>query len=210
MFTMCKAIIVGRGDDMIISEQLHDAIDTERLHLRRFREDDWDDMIEYLSDPEVMKFEPFLTGEKRREWVATRITSNDFWAVCLADTGKMIGDIYMGQGEQNAWELGYIFNAKYQNQGYATEAAGALICRTFYVEGAHKICAFCNPDNVASWKLLERLGFCREGHLRKNTYVRLDLDGHPIWHDTFVYGMLHEEWENNHIHRINHSLVVDR
>lgn len=178
---------------------MYDSIKTKRLHLRRFTESDWEDMYEYISDPEVMRYEPLLTETENREWVAARIACNDFWAVCLADTGKMIDDIYLGEEGQNHWEIGYMFNSKYQKQGYATEAAGPLICRTFQIEGAHRISAFCNPDNIASWKLLERLGVRREGYLRQNVTVRQDENGNPIWQDTFLYGILKGEWLKNHM-----------
>lgn len=178
--------------------QLFETIHTERLYLRRFQESDLEDMYEYLSDPEVMKYEPLLTEEECREWAAARLASNDFWAVCLADNGKMIGDIYMGKGEYDNWELGYVFSSRYQKQGYAAEASGPLICRTFLIEGAHRICIFCNPYNIASCKFAERLGFRLEGHIKQNVYFRQDRNGNPIWQDTLLYGILKEEWVQNH------------
>ena len=53
----------------------------------------------------------------------------------------------------------------------------------------------CNPLNKPSWKLLERLGFRREGHLIKNIYFKKDSLGDPIWSDTYEYGILAEEWK---------------
>jgi RimJ/RimL family protein N-acetyltransferase len=53
----------------------------------------------------------------------------------------------------------------------------------------------CNPENQASWKLLERLGFRREGTLLKNIYFFTDENDNPIWQDTFEYGLLKEEWK---------------
>lgn len=52
----------------------------------------------------------------------------------------------------------------------------------------------CNPQNQSSWKLLERLGFRREGTLIRNIYFFCDEAGEPLWQDTYEYGMLKEEW----------------
>jgi len=52
----------------------------------------------------------------------------------------------------------------------------------------------CNPLNTASGRLLERLGFRREGHFIRNIYFKKDQAGEPIWCDTYAYGMLREEW----------------
>lgn len=180
---------------------LYETIYTERLFIRRIMDGDLEDLYEYITDPEVMKFEPLLTEAESRKWAQERIASNDFWAVCLTQTGKMIGDLYMGKGEQDHWEIGYMFNARYQRKGYATEAAGSLICRTFQIEGAHRISAFCSPENVASWKLLERLGFRREGHVKQNVSFRQDANGDPVWQDTLLYGILRDEWLNGYLPR---------
>ncbi len=53
--------------------------------------------------------------------------------------------------------------------------------------------AQCNPANTASWRLLERIGFVREGHLRRNIFFRRDVEGRPIWQDTFEYGRINDE-----------------
>jgi len=57
----------------------------------------------------------------------------------------------------------------------------------------HKIVAHCNPKNIKSWKLLERLKFKREGELRKNIFFKKDKDKKPIWLDTYEYGLLEED-----------------
>ncbi len=60
---------------------------------------------------------------------------------------------------------------------------------------AHRIVAMCNPLNIASWKLLERLNMRREGHLVKNIWFFKDENDSPIWQDTYEYGIIREEWE---------------
>lgn len=57
-----------------------------------------------------------------------------------------------------------------------------------------RVVAMCNPENISSWKLLERLKMRRKGHLLKNIYFKVDENGEPIWIDTYEYGILADEW----------------
>ena len=177
-------------------------METERLLLRKFVPGDWPDLFEYLSQEEVLKYEPYGTfTEEACEREAVRRSNDDcFWAVCLKEGGKLIGNLYLSEQDFGAWELGYVFNKNFQGRGYATEAAKALLNDVFRNKNAHRVVAACNPLNGPSWKLLERLGFRREGHLIKNIWFKKDKLGAPIWSDTYEYAMLSDEWlarENN-------------
>ena len=90
-------------------------------------------------------------------------------------------------------ELGYILNPGYQGQGYGSEAAGALVQRALTDGGMHRVVAHCNPENTASWKLLEKIGFQREGSLRQNVFFRRNEAGEPLWTDTYTYAKLGRE-----------------
>ena len=57
-----------------------------------------------------------------------------------------------------------------------------------FSEGVHRIFAECDPQNPGSWKLLEKLGFEREAHLKQNVYFWKDENDQPIWKDTYIYG----------------------
>lgn len=91
------------------------------------------------------------------------------------------------------WEVGYVFNRLYHRNGYAREAVKKLVDFVFSSKNAHRVYANCNPENVASWRLLEALGFRQEGKLLKNVYFRKDAAGNPLWQDTYIYGLLREE-----------------
>ena len=172
------------------------TIETERLLIRRFCAADWADLHEYLSDPDIVKFEPygiFTIGQCRQE-ARRRADDRDFWAVCLSESGKLVGNIYLAKQKFDTWELGYVFNKMYQGLGYASESAGALLDDTFLSQDARRITAMCNRENNRSWRLLERLGFVREGCLRQNAYFKKDEKGHPLWFDTYMYGMLRPDW----------------
>jgi RimJ/RimL family protein N-acetyltransferase len=109
---------------------------------------------------------------------------------------KVIGHIYFDQIKPQkllTWETGFIFNKKYQGKGYATESLTAIIEYGFKNKNIHKIIAHCNPKNVSSWKLLERIKMKREGKLRENIYFNKDGRGNPIWLDTYEYGLLEND-----------------
>jgi ribosomal-protein-alanine N-acetyltransferase len=170
-------------------------IETDRLIIRSFDSNDWQDLFEYLADPAIYIYEPGepATPHQAKELARERSTGTDFWAVVLKQKDKVIGHLYLKQIEPLellTWELGYIFNPAYQRCGYASEAALALVRYAFFNYGIHRIVAHCNPENVASWKVLERVGFKREGLLRKNIYFRQAADGNPLWTDTYEYGIL--------------------
>ncbi len=169
---------------------------TDRLIIRRFRQNDWQDLYEYLSDVEVVKFEPYdiYSENQAREEAIRRSHDESFYAVCLKESKKLIGNLYLGKGDFDTWELGYVFNRKYQGKGYATEGAKVLIDYAFTHLGARRIIAMCNPKNDRSWKLLERLHLRREGFILQNIFFKTDSNGKPIWLDTYEYAILKPEW----------------
>ena len=174
-------------------------IESNRLVMRRFRQEDWKDLYEYLSKEEVVRYEPYDTysEEQCKEESMRRVSDSAFWAVCLKDTNKMIGNLYFceqGPSEFQTWELGYVFNPDFQGKGYATEASNRILQFGFELLNVRRVIANCNPLNTSSWKLLERLKLRREGHSLQTVYFKLDKNGNPIWHDTYTYAMLYKEW----------------
>ena len=169
-------------------------METNRLILRRYEQRDLQDLYEYLSDPEVVAFEPYppMDLEAVRENLQWRISTDEMIAVELRSTGKLIGNVYLGRRDFEALEIGFVFNRAYWGGGYALESCQALVERAFS-QGIHRIYAECDPNNTASWHLLERLGFRREAHLRQNVWFHKDTEGNPIWKDTYVYAKLREE-----------------
>ena len=163
------------GNKIIVAE-------SERLILRRYTKEDIQDLFEYLSDKEVVKYEPYkpLSFDETKENLEWRI-----------GTDEMIGNVYMGKRDFEALEIGYVFNQNYWGNGYAAESCKALIQQAFS-NGVHRIYAECDPDNKNSWKLLEALEFQREAHFRKNVYFWRDETGKEIWKDTYVYAKLND------------------
>ena len=168
-------------------------IETKRLVLRPFEQSDYDDLYEFLSQLENDEFEgyPGITCENGKKYMADRIGSDEFFAIELKETGKVVGNIYCGKRDFEAREVGCIVNRQYQRHGYASEALSAVV-KEFLHHGTHRIYAECDPRNTYSWKLLEKVGMEREALFRKNIYFHKDENGNPVWKDTYVYAILNE------------------
>jgi [ribosomal protein S5]-alanine N-acetyltransferase len=172
---------------------------TERLIIRQFQESDYQDLFEYLSLKDTYKYEPGepVTLEQARALVAERAKGINFWAAVKKDINKVIGHISLfpeGPKHFMTWDIGYIFNPVYQNQGYATEATKAVMAYAFNQLNAHRITAGCDQENPASWKVLEKCGMRREGAMTHNAYFHLGEDWQPHWINSFHYAILAEEF----------------
>lgn len=165
--------------------------ETQRLILRRYIENDLQDLYEYLSNPEVVKHEPYkpMSFEEVKDNLSWRVTTDEMIAVELKSSRKMIGNVYLGKRDFESLEIGYVFNQNYWGTGYAKEGCSVLIEQAFS-SGIHRIFAECDPENSSSWKLLEKLEFRREAHLKQNVYFWRDENDKPIWKDTYIYSRL--------------------
>lgn len=173
------------------------TLHTARLTLRPFRRSDGQALYEMLRRPEAVRYEPYDV-QSREECIhlaLVRERDERFWAVCQGEW--LIGNLYFSPMEEQltgTWELGFVFNPDDWGQGYAWESGRALLEHAFRTMGVKRVLAFCNPENRASWRLLERLGMVRCRHLRKNVYFKLDGLGQPIWCDTYEYRVTARQW----------------
>ena len=115
-------------------------IETERLFLREMKKSDFDALYEVLADSDIMQHYPYTFDESRvRNWIQRnieryRIFGFGLWAVCLKETGEMIGDCGLTMQLINGKikpEIGYHIRANKQRNGYAKEAAIAVRDWTF-------------------------------------------------------------------------------
>ena len=174
-------------------------LSTERLVIRHFLDSDYKDLHEYLSLEETYRFEPGqpVSLEEAKKIASDRAGGTDFWAVALKDDNKkLIGHVSLIRSEPSffmTWEIGFIFNPSFQNNGYATEASRALIDHAFRELNAHRVVGFSSTENPASWRVLEKCGMTREGLLRKNAFFHKNKDGRPRWFDSYQYAILAED-----------------
>lgn len=173
-------------------------LETDRLVLRLFAESDADDLFALQSDPHVLRY-----------WDSPPWTDRASIARFMAGCRKMAEEgtgarvvierksdrLFLGWCTFNSWNpafrsgsLGYCLGEAAWGHGYATEAARALLRWAFDVLDLNRVQAEADTRNVASARVLEKLGFVHEGTLREDCVVDGDVS------DTWVYGLLRREW----------------
>jgi RimJ/RimL family protein N-acetyltransferase len=170
-----------------------EPIETPRLILRPIVEADWPAILSYMGDPIVTAWLP----EGRFEEDAARAFARkqagrhpEAIAARLKDTGQMIGHmVFRPWTAPQTFEIGWVLARAHQRRGYATEAARALLAHAFGPLGAHRVIATCQPENTASWRVMETLGMRREGLFRSCIYR-----SPGVWWDEYVYALLAEEY----------------
>jgi RimJ/RimL family protein N-acetyltransferase len=179
---------------------------TDRLWIRRATADDLDDTWEFRSLPEV------------GEWLSRAPTTKEAYADQFGHEGRLAATLVYGLHEgpmvgdlmlrvEDAWaqvevaeraagtqaELGWVLHPTYAGRGLATEAVGELLRVCFEDLGVRRVVANCFADNIASWRLMERLGMRREMHT-----VSESLHRGRGWVDGLGYAILADEWRAEH------------
>jgi RimJ/RimL family protein N-acetyltransferase len=178
---------------------------TDRLLLRTFEKGDLEDLYDIQSRPDVTRFlywEPRTrseVGESLVKKMASVHIETEGVILSLAVTeksgGPVIGDlnlIYESAAHQHA-EFGYVFHPAVHGQGFATEAARALVDLAFTNLKLHRVTAALDARNIRSAALLERLGLRREAHLIENEWVKGE------WTDEAIYAVLAGEWVSSRL-----------
>jgi RimJ/RimL family protein N-acetyltransferase len=114
----------------------------------------------------------------------------------LRDSGEMVGHLTLSLGppEHRHGEIGFMFHPDHQGRGYATEAARALIALAFETYDLHRVSGRLEVRNVASARVLEKLGMRREADLIENEWVKGE------WQSEAVYALLAREWRAQGVH----------
>jgi RimJ/RimL family protein N-acetyltransferase len=177
-----------------------DQLESPRLRIRRFRADDAGAFARYRSDPEVarlqgwdtpysleqaQRFVDSLTGVspgKPGEWFQ--------FAVALRSNGVLIGDCALRttRTDPRQAELGFSFATPYQRLGYASEAVRCILGYAFTTLDMHRLFAMTDTRNERAQRLLERVGFRREGHFVDGAWFKGE------WASEFLYALLASEW----------------
>jgi ribosomal-protein-alanine N-acetyltransferase len=171
-----------------------------RIDMREVGPDDAVAALAWASDPAFFRFSPhevvtseadeaaFLRAVQAQAMARPRRAYH--LGIVWRDRGELIGMARIGISvpEAAGADIGYGVRRDCWNQGVATEAARLLVDFGFRSLGLHRIFAYHHPDNVASGRVLAKLGMHHEGRLREN------MRSHGGWRDSMVWAILEQEW----------------
>ncbi|GAA2998403.1 GNAT family N-acetyltransferase [Actinokineospora diospyrosa] len=168
----------------------------ERLVLRPFEPDDAGALAAYRSDPEIARYQAWETplsleraAEKAAEYAGDDPEAAGWFQYAISLDGALIGDLGVNLHENRLQaEIGFTIAGPSQGRGYGTEAVARVLRHLFVDRGLHRVSAECDPRNEASARLLERVGFQREGLRRANTWLRGE------WTDDLLFGLLASDY----------------
>ncbi|MBW4675464.1 MAG: GNAT family N-acetyltransferase [Desmonostoc geniculatum HA4340-LM1] len=175
-------------------------LETNRLLIREFLEADWQVVFGYQSDPlyllycdcnnrtenDVYEFvQMFINQQKEQPRTKFQL------AVVLKEENLLIGNcgIRVNNPQLREANIGYELNPEYWGQGYATEAAHAILNFGFEELKMHRIWSWCVTENIASVRVLEKIGMRREGHLQEKELIK------GRWYDNFLYAIIEDQWK---------------
>lgn len=174
------------------------VLETARLRLRPYRAGDVEAIFALYSDPRVMRYWSFPPWQERAQaqaYLQRALAGMDAgeifpWAIAERRSDRLIGalTLFSLHLEQRRAEIGYSLAPEYQGRGLAAEALRCGLDHAFNSLGLVRVEADIDPRNESSWRLLERIGFQREGLLRKRWRVNGEVC------DTAFYGLLAEEF----------------
>lgn len=172
------------------------TLQTARLRLRPFGEADADDLFALHSDAHVLRYwdsPPWRDHARAARFLATcrRLAEEGTGArLAVEREGAFLGwcGLSSWNPDYRSAALGYCFGEAAWGHGYATEAARELLRWSFGALDLNRVQAETDTRNLASARVLEKLGFVREGTLREDCVVDGDVS------DSWVYGLLRREW----------------
>lgn len=177
-------------------------LETSRLILRKPQLDDVNDYLEFVNSEFVARYNAMTptTREKAEKQFANTPDDGSVLAIRLKETGKVIGMIYTQEDSirygVKSKEISYFIREEQAQKGYMKEALSATISYLFERENLTCVAARCFAPNAASRRLLESLGFQREGLIRKCVKGYQD-----IVFDDCLYSLMQEDWAATQKHK---------
>jgi len=175
-------------------------IETERLLLRPFEPADHAALLALHGSEAVTRYLYFGTrdADEVREQLARKAAAIRLeqegdsleLAAVLREDGRVVGDVLLFHRSDlhRQGEVGYMFDPAVQGRGLATEATEAMLRIAFEAAGFHRVYGRLDGRNLASARVLEKVGMRREAHLVENEWVKGE------WTDEVIYAMLDREW----------------
>ena len=175
-------------------------ISTPRLYMKTLELHDLDSLLEYHSDSEVVKFIPWPLRD--RDMVEEALAKYMKFSALEKEGDYLMLGLYRVEddqlvGQMNAMfrsnkdqlaEFGYVLNPRFSRNGYASEAASALITELFKSGMFHRVIARMDARNERSAALCKRIGLRLEAHHLQDDWFKNE------WTDTYIFSILKEEW----------------
>lgn len=171
---------------------------TDRLILREINQEDAESIYKILSDPDVIKYDSFELfteieqAENLIKWFSEDFNQKQsiFWGICLKENSEIIGFCrckleILGVRAS----IGYDLNRDFWNMGIMTETLKAVTMYAFNTADINRIEATVATQNSASVRVLEKLGFVKEGILRERSYMS------GTYHDMVMLSLLKREYD---------------
>ncbi|WP_270180687.1 GNAT family N-acetyltransferase [Alkalihalobacillus sp. CinArs1] len=167
------------------------------IKLREFRTNDWEAVHRYASLDEVCKYQPWGPNSvaDSKAYVddilfASKQTPRTRFAYAITKNNSVIGacEVNLRNAQEKIGELSYILNPEWWGNGIATEVGKMLLLFSFKDLGLHRVIGTCDERNIASSRVMEKIGMKKEGLLENHLLIR---DG---WRNSLRYSLTYEEW----------------
>jgi [ribosomal protein S5]-alanine N-acetyltransferase len=178
---------------------------TPHLILREIEERDLDALLNLYNDSQARRYEQPLDKvyvvEDVRDRIAWAIADQQAdprtrfrLAITVPPDGLLCGWVTLQSQNSDIreWELGWSLRRDLWGQGYATEAASAMMRFAFEQLGAHRLVAFCHSENAASVRVMQKLGMQYEGRIRGTRWLN------ECWCDELVYAILEQDYRSGY------------
>jgi len=169
---------------------------TENFVIRAFERKDLETFAQYRSQEMVAKYQSWTSYtyqnavELFESMDYSTFGSEGRWyqlAISTIDSGELVGDLAVHFIDQEQVEVGFTVCPNQQGKGVATEALSRFLRYIFDELNKHRVVATTDVENTASYRLIEKLAFRREGHLIKNVFFK------GAWGDEYQYALLRSE-----------------
>lgn len=174
-------------------------LNTTRLALRPLSQQDLPAFTLYRQQPEVARYQGWSDYDMGKAeallnaQLGGTFGAADSWfqmAIVDKDTDALLGDLALHFIDENQLEIGFTLAPQHQGQGLAKEAVTCLLDWYLLQSAGHRVTAICDTENLASWRLLEALGFRREAHWVENIFFK------GAWGSEYQYALLAREWRS--------------
>ncbi|NVE94189.1 GNAT family N-acetyltransferase [Altererythrobacter lutimaris] len=184
----------GRAiDSLMPSDMSIPTLETERFIMRPLVRDDAAALFPTFSDPDQCRYlwdAAFEDVGTLADWLCDPDWEGRSWTAVSRDSGALVARIVAIPTSELQSEIGYTVVKEIQRGGIASECTNRLVQYLFEDEDHHRITASTDPRNIASNRVLEKLGFRREAHFLKNAKTHLG------WCDEYYWALLRSEWSS--------------